>query len=629
MDSFLLVFISANLFIIFARIKSDSCPDLPNHIPDLPGLHDKDTICNYAGYSGGSPYFYWFMVKSNYTRLLNVPLLVYIGSGMQSSLVRMFQPGGPYRLDQIGPEYKISIVESLLDEANILYVEQPGMFTFSKERFTGEYNVYVFLNELQRFLDSFVQYNGLIGMGRIYIVAEGFMVKIAAMMANPSARQNSKYTIRGLILNNGIYDLSMQASSLTNLGAELGAIPENLLSQMTEETYITQGMLDLNPGEAYTRAKFLINSFKNISGLPNFIDDVSDTTGTDHFSIIEGYLSEENVQKALHIKQKVPWDRLAKSSVFERAIRAVLNVSTPEFNDLIMQKSNIDIMFNVGVYSPLSSIDGFQRWVKSSQWGGKEKIFLSNRIFVSDNNSIIYVKEKDQIIYAIYPDEGSILGSYSLKHYLSAVSQFVKVRTIYGLIEDDTELVQILNQCNNNGFYNTTSEECECNANFYGADCSISLSNLEFNKKYILGQGSWVYFIAFLENPLTKFTIVLRSEDYKCKSNSEILLTVSGSLDELPDENDNDLLARSHEIYIDREISNESGKIILGIKNVKPYCGYEIMIMKDAVESSTTDFVEKTVIGLIITMACLMIGTCIGCYLVSKPDIEKLNEIKV
>ncbi len=617
------------LVILAAAVAGDSCPELPNHIQGLPGFNDTDVICNYAGYSLGSPYFYWFLVKTNYTRLMDIPLLVYLGSGTESALMRLFQPGGPYRLVNSNGEYSIKITESLLDVANILYIEQPGLYSFSREKFTGEYTVYVFLQEIQRFLDSFVQRNGFTGSTHVYIIAEGYMAKVGAMLALPQAGP-LKYRVRGLIINNGIYDLSTQTAGMANLAGELAVIPQDLLDRLREETYVSRHRLRTAPQEAVGRWKTLGDTLKEVSGLPNFLDSVSDTTPGDQAADVEKYLSQQNVQRALGIRSYAVWERHPKAPAFRRALAAILNISTPEFNILLDNSFNLDVMFNVGAFSPLTCVEGFEQWVKSAKWRGKDDLFLLDRMFVTRENGMAYVKEREQLIYAIHPDDGQVLGSRSPSLYMSSMMQFIKNRTLHGLVEDDSALPAILNQCSSNGQYNGTAGQCVCGRTqrgerFYGADCSVAPDEIDsFPLEVELGPDQWGYY--YIEIPLSPISLNLIC--LNCDPDSELLMALNGGdPTTLPNEFINDAFSSTRRVVVE---PSPGKRAVLGVKvrgQRKGRC--RVRVESEPLESKGLALVVAVLVGVLLVLLGLTAAFCVAWYLLRRRQTGQLRQLKV
>ncbi len=623
---------------VVVRGNPESCPTLPNPIAALPGFMESDVICNYAGYSFSSPYFYWFVLKSNYTHLMDVPLLVFIGSGTESGLLHLFQPGGPYRLSQKGEEFAVNVTESLLDAANVLFVEQPGLFSFSKDKFTGDFTVSVFVNEMLRFLDSFVQYNGFVGNNHVYIVAEGNMAKVGAMLALPP-KTPRKYTVRGLIVNNGMLDLSKHTDGLAEFVDTLSLLPHDLLGQLAEESYVTPYMLTNDPIDVYETWRNFVKTVQHASGLPNFLDNVKDTSSSDEMAIVEKYLSQEGVQKALHIRQTVQWERAPHYTVFRHALKALLNVSTVEFGRLMNTAENVDVMFNVGAHAPLSCIDGFQQWAKSIEWKGVEEMFLSSRVFLTENASTIYVKQRERLVYVIYPNDGRVLGTHSLRTYLSSVEQFIKNRTLSGLVEDDTDLAAILQQCSGNGEYNVTMKQCECyhssSQHFYGADCSVALSSIDFFPyTFTLFPDQWNYYYVSVPAELASldftYEIQVCGEGIDVRSAGEIVVAVSTDLTALPDKDSNELFTSTQHIVLEKTLRDRSsdGRIILGIHGREGVV-YKVTIESQTMESAMMGVIGSCLVAILLTLLAAAVAICVGCFLVKRSLKGQLSQLKV
>jgi hypothetical protein len=601
--------------------KADSCPDLPNYVPELPGLLGHDVVCNYAGYTFASPYFYWFLVKVNYTRLLDVPLLLDIGGGTESSLTGLFAAGGPYRIVQGHGSLRLNVVKSLLDFANVLYVEQPGIFSFSKERFTGEYTTYVLLNEMIRFLDNFVQANGLSGIQQVYIIADGYMAKLGALLADPRFIQGRRFAVQGLIINNGIYDLARHLTSLASLTATLGAVPKDLAWKLEEANGISHDLIQSNPGEAYARWRRMIEIAREVSGIRQFENSLAGVeSAEDVGEALESYLSQEAVQTAIHIRQPTRWQRQAQASAFQRAMGAILNVSTCEYNHLLQSPRHVSVLFAVGAYSPRSSADAFQQWAATARWEHTLQLLDRSRMFLISTNTTLYLTVTPSVIYALYPHEGRVLGTHTLPTYLASIKEFVLTHTLHGIPEQDQLMKELLSDCSGRGYFNQSLAACVCTSvpYSYGADCSLQLQTVEeFPVVWTLAPDQWRY--VYLRTPDVPSSLLLESEvvggNWTLPDGPQIVMAISLDLKQLPNEAENGLLSRNGEIALGQELSDETQRhIILGVKNGGRYKQLRLALTQQSLPSWNDKTLALCLLGLLGCVACLQAGICFYCW---------------
>lgn len=620
------------IFPVFRALNSTyngSCPLLRNPVHKVPGLLSSEHVCNYAGYNMGSPYFYWLILNKDLLQLMNIPLIIHIGSGNESSLAHAFRPGGPFQLKRQRNNIEMEVVESLLDIGHVMYLEQPGIFSFSKEKLIGEYTSSTFLNELRRFLDSFVTYNQFFEGVKIYVVAEGHMAKVGAMLAlaQKAAVPPAKgwHTISGLIVNNGIYDLSKHQKDFGELSAELGIIPEYLMDRLIEETSITAHQVANDPYEAFNRWNFLSTTVAKASGLVNFLNDVSDTGDECGDKLVEEYLSQREVQRMLHIRKPVKWRREPKPGSFSRALPALINVSTSEFNSFLDRPEHIYTLFNIGAYSPLSSVGAFKHWMKGLTSDAIEELVNSPRLFISDPSTTIYAKENNKAAYAIYPDEGRNLGSYSLGTYLSVMDQFIIKHSLHGAVEDDTPIQTILKDCSGNGWFDKREENCVCDKNYYGADCSVRPRVAKASEDFLLGAMEWRHF--FVESEGCVKYLVTQDDNRMCPRKANLVIAVNlGSL-KLPDEIDNDILTTTNEIILN--CKKQQKRFILGIKNTSPYCEYHITLEQISLQQNLTNVLKQIIVWTLAGFICLVLGVGIACYILYRADSKKFNELKI
>jgi len=624
----LILLITMSFTVGFNYSFNGSCPLLKNYVKSLPDLINSDHVCNYAGYNMVSPYFYWLIINKDLVQLMNIPLIINIGSGSESSLARIFKPGGPYKIKQKGTRIELEAVESLLRIGHIMYLEQPDIFSFSKEDSIGEYTSEVFLNELRRFLELFVLNNQFFEGARVYIIAEGFMAKIGAMLGLGFLPKITKrwHNISGLIINNGIYDLPIHMRDLGKLSAELHMIPETLIDRLIEETSITGGLVKENPKEAFRRWDFLSNALMRASGLVNFLDDVSDTSDASQDNLIESYLSQKNVQQSLNVQKIGSWKKEPKAPSFTRALPALINSSTAEFNFLFSKPQHVYTLLNVGAYSPLTSVDSVNQWIKTLRSESVNALVNSSRIFVSDDLTTIYAKNnKERLLFAIYPDEGKILGSYSLKTYLKVMDEFIMKNTLKGKEENDALIKDILKGCSNQGKLNTAEEKCICDKNYYGADCSISPRVAKAPEKFALGAMEWKYF--FIETKgYTKYSL-LQSSNKDCFKRNSLLMVVNLDTNHLPDEYDNDILVTYNELTLN--CKQKQNLFILGIRNASPYCDYNITLIEESLEENMTGVLKEIVVGILLGLICSVLVIGIICYILHWSDNKRFSELKI
>jgi len=589
-----------NIYIALALISTSiaSCPDLPNYVTSIAELH-KD-ICNYAGYVPNSPYFYWFMIKRDYTRLIDVPLFIHIGGGIESSLLNIFQNGGPYRLRY---NELSNTNESLLDIGNVVYVEAKGMFSLYQD--LKQCNIYALLNEYKEFIDSFIKHNELFGLSNVFIISDEQTTKLGVILELASL-EAIEYKIKGLIINNGRLSIHNYIDSTSKLTERLNIIPPDLLAKLTEETYIPDAMGLIDPKEAFSRWNLFSYFVANVSGLVNFMNDIRNTSLHNEVKDIEKFLSRDDVQKALHVPKFVQWQ--SKISVLECMLPAILNATQEEYKEAA---KHFRILFNVGTYSTLTSVNGFHQW--ASSWN--KELLKQNRKFM--NNANIYIKNKDNTTYAIYTNEGKDLGKHSLHSYLSVIDHFVHNRTLKTLDEDDSSLIHIMQHCNQHGEFDKIEKKCKCGSGYYGADCSMTLTNID-SKIYRLLPRQWQYF---------KITQIEGVRKYRASSNEcQVMIALNFGLSTLPTKNNNDILTVMDEITFEKDKESEA---ILGIHNMNAYQSCNIILEERSMNEGLFNLTKAMLVIVLLLLILLIIGAVIIFYRLMKRDKQRLSDIKV
>jgi hypothetical protein len=357
----------------------------------------------------------------------------------------------------------------------------------------------------------------LSGHPNTYILSEGCMVKIAAMMGDPRYNQQRSYTVRGIIFSNGLYDMSTQIVGMLNQISSLSIFPGDLMSRLYDEYAISAKMLKHNPEESYHKWSMLGTFMQDLSGQKNFLEDIGDTSNEDSLLNVQGYLWQDEVIQALHLRQFTRWERFPTAANLKIALKSLINSSSDEFTQFLeSEPKNISILFAVGAFSGQYSVDGFQQWLGSLPWKGK-KIPYINRTFFEGFHSMTFLKEFEnkRITYAIFADEGTVLGRYSLNLYLKAMKEYIINKTICGLAEDDSQLEKLFHNCSSKGVYNSSLGSCVCNNNdeestyYYGADCSIKALKLPMNEeqKITIGPHESIYYMVPLRNGKIKIEI--------------------------------------------------------------------------------------------------------------------------
>jgi hypothetical protein len=410
------------------------------------------------------------------------------------------------------------------------------------------------------------------------------------------------------------------------LSTELHMIPEYLIDRLIEETPITDGLVKGDPGETFWRWNFLSDAFMRASGLPNFLNDVCDTSDIYQDNLIELYLSQKDVQLSLNIPKTGPWKKEPKPASFTRALPALINSSTAEFDSFFNLPYHAHTLLNVGVYSPLTSVDSVNQWIKTLTAKSVNALVNSPRIFVSDNLTTIYAKDnKARLLYTIYPDEGRVLGSYSLNIYLKVMDQFIMKSTLKGKEEDDALIKDILKGCSNHGKFNKAEEKCLCDNYYYGADCSISPELAKAPEEFVLGAMEWKYFFVKAKE-CTRYSISQTSTD-NCLRKDSLLMVANFDTNYLPDEYDNDIFAIHNEIILN--CKQNQNLFILGVGNRSPYCEYSITLTEESLEDNMAEILKDIVVGLLLGLICSVLVIGIVCYILYRSDNKKFNELKI
>eukprot|EP00826_Nyctotherus_ovalis_P064764 TRINITY_DN9508_c0_g4_i3.p1 TRINITY_DN9508_c0_g4~~TRINITY_DN9508_c0_g4_i3.p1 ORF type:complete len:436 (-),score=116.81 TRINITY_DN9508_c0_g4_i3:116-1309(-) len=397
------------------------------------------------------------------------------------------------------------------------------------------------------------------------------------------------------------------------------------MDRLIEEKSITAHQIANDPYEAFNRWNFLSTALAKVSGLVNFLNDVSDTGDDYGDRLAEEYLSQREVQKAMHIRKPVKWKKEPKPGSFDRALPALINVSTPEFDDFLDKPEHIYALFNVGAYSPLSSVGAFKHWMNSLTSNRIVELVNSPRLFISNPSTTIYAKEGNKVAYAIYPDEGKNLGSYSLGTYLSVMDQFIMEHSLHGAVEDDALIQTILKDCSGNGFFDNKEKSCVCDKNYYGADCSISPKVANPSEGFLLGAMEWRHF--FVEPEECVKYVATQSNNQMCPRKTNLVMAVNLDSFRLPDEVNNDILTTTNEIILN--CRKKQKRFILGIKNTNPYCEYHITLEQVSLQENLTNMLKRIIVWTLAGLICLMLAVGIVCYVLYRADNKKFNELKI
>ncbi|WP_062260352.1 S10 family serine carboxypeptidase-like protein [Endozoicomonas arenosclerae] len=417
------------LFSILTRAGAETSP----LVTSLPGLNQLYIPRQYAGQvdvDGCNHVFYWLVESASSPA--DDPVIVWMNGGPgSSSEIGMFKENGPFVISQSpSGELVLSIRDASWNHnASYMVIDQPSGTGFSyaskpeciptnekdstRQLFTAFQKIFQ-QEELKHFLDN-----------RLYIASESFgghyVPRIAQYIIHqPDDVLKTIPKLTGISIGDGWVDPVVQQRSMPVFAYRLGIISPKMKSRLVKMQ--TQCEKALKPYINTTDTRFSSAVPKNISAYCDSVVDALvnkthinlynfEKAGGYDFSLLELYLNQPDVRKALHIAPETPkWTTSSD--------RVGNNFRTGEFNSVnslivdIIQNSKVRILLYGGTNDLCCGPSTTEDWLQTlPKYGWTEGQAFLNSTFQSWSDS-----EQQMGEYRAYP-LGSVPGNARLIQY--------------------------------------------------------------------------------------------------------------------------------------------------------------------------------------------------------------------
>ncbi|GJQ71733.1 hypothetical protein Trydic_g11426 [Trypoxylus dichotomus] len=278
-------------------------------------IEDFRDIISYAGFlqvskEYDSNLFFWYFPSQLNVNLDPVILWLQGGPGL-TSLVGLFLENGPFQLEN---KFDIRLrMYSWTKRFSVVYVDNPVGTGYSYTRKGGyRTNQTIIAQDLHAALKQFFKLFPNIAKNDFYIMGEAYggkyAISLAALIDHTNAKRKKKVHLRGIAIGSAFCDPVNQIAYGDYL-YEVGLIDHNARERFYFlENCIKEHIKNNKWVEAYQTFDYLIGGdavpetlYKNLTGLENMFNYVTDNIPRDQFDIISYYINLEELRKALHV----------------------------------------------------------------------------------------------------------------------------------------------------------------------------------------------------------------------------------------------------------------------------------------------------------------------------------------
>ena len=236
----------------------------------------------------------------------------------------------------------------------------------------------------------------------------------------------------------------------------------------------------------------------------NYENYVDNDSFTDLFSKSDR-LSE--LKSALHITKTETFDR--SNSTVAGAIVDRENNAASVYTELLSR--GLKILINVGNFDQKDGVRGTLEWIKQIDFPDREMFDLQPRKVYKYTDEITgeekvggWYRHHENFTAIVVPQAGHMVPAYQPYVTMQFVKDFVMKGHLYCETEDNglcksiaSDMCKYMNDCNGNGDCNSYGK-CECNAGYFGADCSTTVKDLTriegSQESYSVQASRWFYY---------------------------------------------------------------------------------------------------------------------------------------